>query len=296
MRAPLLLLLPLLGCDVPYDVPSEPPDAGKHYTVPEAWKMVREGMVKAKACFAERRPYCLTDRDILDAAIQLDLDTHFHGRMPLNERWLEELTGRARAHWNDAMKTRHRNQVQMRVEANWRKPHRAKKKGHVDIDLFVPPGTLRVEKNTWRIASELVVGGELDSQELARQLDIYRSQYPHMPVVRLLIDIPIQEGLGFRRWDVRHQLSSDRVLVIDPTDPVGAWVSEPLGPAGFAPYLQGDERLATEELERCALAKQMAEPPDCSVHPPYRPTKKRRQPVKDRGGPRPGWTPAPGDD
>jgi hypothetical protein len=248
-------------------------------------------MVKAKACFAERRPYCLTDREILDDAIQLDLDTHFHGRMPLNERWLEELTGRARAHWNEAMKTRYRKKVEARIASNWRQPGREKKKGHVDVELFVPPGDLTLEKGDWRIQSDLVVGEELEPKELARQLDIFRGQYANMPVVRLLIDIPLQNGLGFRRWDVRHQLSSDRVLVVDPTDPIGAWVSAPLGPQGFGPYIEGAESLATDKLERCALAKQLADAPDCSVHPPYNPTKKRRQAPRERGGPRPGWTP-----
>ena len=286
------LLLPLfVACDVEYDVPSEPPDAGEHYTVPEAWRLVREEMVKAKACFAERRPYCLTDRDILDDAIQLDLDTHFHGRMPLNERWLEELTGRSRAHWNDAMRSRHRSKVAQRIATNWEQPNRERRKGRVDVDLFVPPGELSVEKNSWRIQTELVSAQELLSSELAKQLDIYRAQYPNMPVVRLLIDVPVQGGLGFRRWDVRHQLTSDRVVVVDPLDPVGAWVSPPIGPQGFAPYIEGMESFATKDLERCALGDTMAAAPDCSVHPPYNPTKKRRQPVKDRGVPRPGWVP-----
>ncbi len=287
-----MLLLGPVGCDVPYDVPSEPPDAGKRYAVPEAWKLVREEMVKAKACFAERRPYCLTDRDYLDDAIQLDLDTHFHGRMPLNERWLEELTGRSRAHWNDAMKSRHRSKVAMKVQANWRSPKRDKRKGRVDIDLFVPPGELSVDKGEWRIVADQVVGQELDSKELARQLDAYRRQYPKMPVVRLLLDIPMQGGLGFRRWDVRHHLQSDRVIIVDPTDPVGAWVSPPLGPQGFLPYLDETESLGTKSLERCALGETISAPPDCSIHPPFNPTKKRKQGVGSKEGPvRPGWSP-----
>lgn len=280
-----------LGCHVEYDVPREPPDAGEHYTVPDAWKKVREDMVKAKACFAERRPYCLTDRDLLDRAIQLDLDTHFHGRMPLNARWVDELTGRSRAHWNEDMKTQHVRRVEERVAAHWEKPWRDKQKGRADIQLFVPPGTLTVEKGDWRIDSDLVVGHELASTELAKQLSRYREQYPKMPVVRLLIDIPIQRGLGFRRWDVRHQLASQQILLVDPLDPIGAWVTEPLGPLGFTPYLEGDRSLSIQDLSRCALAETMAEAPDCTVSPPYRPTKQRRQAVRGPNAPRPGWTP-----
>lgn len=293
MRPPVLMLLPslLLACHVEYEVPSEPPDAGRHYTVPEAWNLVRTEMVKARACFAERRPYCLTDRLILDDAIQLDLDTHFHGRMPLNERWLEELTGRSRANWNESMKTRHRSKVEQRLAANWEQPHRDRKKGRVDVDLFVPPGELSTEKGAWRIETDLLSGEELASKELGRQLDIYRGQYEKMPAVRLLIDIPLAGGEGFRRWDIRHLLRSNRVVLVDPLDPVGAWVTPPLGPQGFQPYIEGTESFATEGLERCAQGKNMVDEPDCSVHPPYNPTKKRRQSVKPRGAPRPGWVP-----
>jgi hypothetical protein len=291
----MLLLTLLVACDVPYDVPRTPPDGGASYGVPEAWTHAREELVKAKACFAERRTYCVTDRDVIDAAIQADLDEHFHSRMPRNERWLDELIGRARANWNSDMRNKHKKNVQALVEENWEHPGRDKEGPRVDILLFVPPGKLTTERNDWRIDSPLVSNGELISTELARQLDRYREEYPNMPVVRLLVDVPVQNGVGFRRWDIRHHLSSDRVILSDPTDPVGAWVSEPLGPTQFLPYLDGTRSFGTADLERCRLPPTYKEAPDCTKHPPYAPVKKRVQAPK-RGGPRPGWSPEDGED
>ena len=286
----LLSIFLIAACDVPYDVPREPPDAGARYGVPEAWRMVRTEMVKAKACFAERRPYCVTDRDVLDESIQVDLDTHFHGRMPLNERWLNELTGRARAAWNDSMKHEYRGRVSERVRANWNSPSRNKTAGRVDVDLFVPPGKLSLEKKAWRMESPLAHNGELVTPELASKLDRFREEYPNMPVVRLLIDVPIQDGIDFRRWDVRHLLESDRIVIVDPNDATqGAWVSPPLPAARFLPYMNGELSLRTNDLERCVLGPSMKAEPDCTKHPKYRRKTQKRKP-KDRTQ-RPGWDP-----
>jgi hypothetical protein len=282
-----LSLIWLMACDVPYDVPRLPPDAGEQYTVPEAWRRVRREAMLPKACFAERGPYCIGDRDVVDAAIQRDLDEHFHGRMPLNERWTDEVIARARAVWSTAMKEEHRTAVEALVRANWEEPAVVRRGARVDVSLFVPPGRLRLRDGDWRIETDLEDRGQLRGRDAASRFAGLRETYPKLPLVRLLIDIPVDNGRTFRRWDVRHLLATDQVLWVDPLDDGAGWVSEPIGDWG--PYIRGERSLHRFDLRRCAVGK-MLEAPDCTRQPPL-PPEIRAPKGRKKGVDRAGWDP-----
>ena len=214
---------------------------------------------KARACLADVPAYCLTDEALVDAAIQLDLDLHHHGRMPTNERWLDEHIGRARAAWNTEMKEEP-DAVRARVAANWAEPRVEMVKGRADVYLHVPPGELTLHNGHWKSVSPAARGGEMVSTVVVEQLLHWAAERPKAKVVRLILDVP-QPKKGFERFDVRWFKARSEVVVFRPKRPV-AWTTGP--DADLASYERAEALLRTDALQACAITR-YGEPPDCEA-------------------------------
>lgn len=266
------LLLALIACDVPYDVPRVPVDAGAYVAPDDGWARAREELVKARACLADVAVYCVTDDALVDAAIQRDLDENHHGHMPTNERWLEEHIGRARAEWNNSMKSEPRD-IEALVEANWTEPRTAFHKGRADVFLHVPPGRLTLFNGHWKGRSPLVDDGELTTEELVRQLVRWAELRPKAKVVHLILDVP-QPRKGFERFDVRWFRARSEVVITRPRETT-AWSTGP--DADLAAYAEGRASLRTDALLACTGGDPDT-PPDCEAAPePRRKGKGRRR-------------------
>jgi len=251
----LWLLLLLVACDVPYDVPRVPVDAGPYVPPEEGWERAREDLVQARACLADVPVYCLLDDERIDEAIQADLDQHHHGLMPTNERWLTEHIGRARAEWNNTMK-RDQQLVEDRVKENWRDPKVEMVRGRADVYLHVPPCDLRLRFGKWKGRSTLVKRGELTTEVLVNQLTQWKQERPRANVIRLIVDVP-QEPKGFDRMDIRWYVDRDEVVIYRPRSKV-AWTTG--AEADLQAYADGELSLHTSELMACPVKRVGAEP------------------------------------
>jgi hypothetical protein len=252
-----LPLLALVACQVPYDVPRVPVDGGEYVAPEEGWRRAREELVKARACLADVPVYCLIDDELIDDAIQRDLDQHHHGHMPTNERWLTEHIGRARAEWNNEMKESP-EQIEALVAANWAEPKVEMVKGRLDVWLYVPPSRLTLHNGHWKGESELVDRGELRSEVAVELLQRYGEEHPAAKVVRLVVDVP-QPRKGFQRYDLRWYKARSEVVIYQPKRPVAHTTGEG---ADLLAYARGEAELSTRALSACPYDK-YGDPPNC---------------------------------
>jgi hypothetical protein len=251
----------LVGCDLL--APAEPPRSAQSVDPDAAWKLVRQGLVKANVCFRDKMVYCITDKAFLDKHIQMELDRRFDGVMPTSKRFIPQVMTGARTTYEADQVRSGSKEVEAKVLAYFDDPKVTQNRAGVTVDLGILPGQFEEEGTKVRYVSDRVVEGEWKSEDAAAKLVLFAESHPDVAAVRLIVDIP-QVGKAPRRMQVRLHRKLNRVLVYDAAQRNQAWASGPLGEDGLAPFVAGEKSLLTSALQNCTTEQYGAPPSqDC---------------------------------
>ena len=235
----------------PYTVIASPPavTASAQFDDVVALRKAVVAAIATSGCgFAGRREYCMTDSGVIDATIQRLVEKYFAGRVPVERERRAELVAYAQTEMIAAMRSPGGLKwLEVRTRERFEHPTITTYSGRVLVDVGFVPGTLSVGPRA-RIAlanSSHVERGQWRSAEVAAHLVRYAADFPHVPVIDVVVLIADSHNT---HWTYRFERAAGRILVFNDTMPTGSYVTEGHVDAALADYVAGRRSLATDQL------------------------------------------------
>jgi hypothetical protein len=201
----------------------------------DGWKFVRAALTDGKECFAGRPEYCITDPEVVDAAVMPRLKVLYDGEMPERDIKVWALA-RAAAREYRRLLTRPENlaRVEDLVRERYNAPVVSTDGTTVHVDMGVVPGKiLAVEANhtLYLAASEDERDGLWSDAEARRVIADYAGRYPDKPDVEVKVTVGVVGP--FDRLVYKYRSEAHRIFIL--SDDGEAWTTEPLrdGVAGI---------------------------------------------------------------
>jgi hypothetical protein len=235
-------LLPTLACSPSTDVEVD------------GWAVIRAALVDGKSCYAERPEYCITEPELVDAAIERALAARWEGEMPKMGREVDQVLRSARVHYKEASMA---PENLAKIEALVRDYYAAPKIDAltdldvVNIDLGALPGTLGTQGRLSEIVlleSDLIAEYRWEPSEAGRVLGRYAREYPHKDVIRAEFVIP--KGASTRPMVYRYFRAENRIVFGELLERT-LYVSDPIE-GGPAAMVTGKLDLTRDHVKLCS--------------------------------------------
>ncbi len=181
----------------------------------DGWKLARAALTSGEHCLAGRPEYCLTDPELVDAAIRPRLVEIYGGEMPLRRAHVEAVIRAAATRYKrEALRPENTAKIEELVSERYHAPVVTVTDDVVSIDMGVVPGMLEPHTATLSLTvqfSHVLDRGEWKRAELERVMLGALEKYPDHRTVRIALLVPTERGLATLSY---RYLRPSRTLVV----------------------------------------------------------------------------------